>query len=47
VRLRLRTCEERPYGACQGGLAREVGAFERYEDAPLCTLRGLRSGPFG
>src|SRR5215210_451378 len=47
VRGRLRTCEERPYGACQGGLAREVRALERYEDAPLCTLPGLRSGPSG
>src|SRR5215213_9760979 len=40
---RSRTCEQWSDGAYQGGLAREVRALDRYEDAPPCTLRGWPS----
>ncbi|MDQ3941647.1 MAG: hypothetical protein M3254_00895, partial [Actinomycetota bacterium] len=40
---RSRTFEQWSDGAYQGGLAREVRALDRYEDAPPCTLRGWPS----
>ena len=43
VSRRSRTCEQWSDGAYQGGLAREVRALDRYEDAPPCTLRGRPS----
>src|SRR5215211_6864823 len=42
---RLRACKQRSDGAYKGGLARVVRALDRYEDAPLCALPGLRGGP--
>src|ERR671913_2405387 len=40
---RSRTFEQWSDGPYQGGLAREVRALDRYEDAPPCTLRSLPS----
>ena len=37
---RCRTCDQWSFGQHQGGLAREIRAFDRYDDAPTCTLRG-------
>ena len=43
---RILTCEQRFYGAYEGGFAREIRAFDGYEDAPACALRVLRGCPF-
>jgi hypothetical protein len=42
---RILTCEQRFYGAYEGGFAREIRAFDGYEDASACGLRVLRGCP--
>jgi hypothetical protein len=41
----MHTCKQRFYGAYEGGLAREIRAFDGYEDASACALRVLRGCP--